>query len=66
MHVLSLAKWLPGIHLVPALTQAINDDDLGALEFQQWVEREGWPTIQRNTRQAFHVILGSRAFEGFS
>ena len=35
--------------LVPALTLAISDGDLDALEFQQWVEREGWAKIQRLT-----------------
>lgn len=36
--------------LVPALTQAISDGDLGAREFQQWVECGGWAEYQE--RQA--------------
>ena len=32
--------------LVPALTQAISDGDLGAREFQQWVECGGWAEYQ--------------------
>ena len=42
--------------LVPALTQAISDGDLGACEFQQWVECGGWAEYQ--DRQARYSALG--------
>ena len=53
MEQISQGIRLPGDYLesclVPAVTQAISDGDTGARDFQQWIEREGWANIQRET-----------------
>lgn len=33
-------------HLAPVMTQAISEGDTEALEFQQWLECEGWSEMQ--------------------